>query len=328
MALPRYRSYLAIAKETAHAAGVAPTPQTTPSDWIPVLGLNSLDNIKYLEDKNWRGSMAETYGMVQGNIHAEFEFNGDVFPDTIGYPIAGLLADYAITGSASPYTHTMSTKNSGNGQGSSYTITDYNSNNARQFAGCQFESLDFKFSADGLLEYTAKAMGFQSSVVSEPSSRSYGAVTNVPVWTGVTTIAGNVNARLAEGNIAIKRTITPIFTVDGNQAPYQLFQGAVMVDGAMKLVFEDDTELGYYLNNTQPSLDIAFTQGTSTSQTVVQFHISKCAFKVAKIDRSKDFVELDVTYEAIANLTDQGATLGYSPIKVTLKNAKSTTVYA
>jgi hypothetical protein len=153
-------------------------------------------------------------------------------------------------------------------------------------------------------------------------------VTNVPVWTGVTTIAGSVSTRLAEGNISIKRALSPIFTVDNSQSPYQIFQGAVEVDGSLKLIFEDNTELNYFINNTQPSLDISFSQGSGGTATKVQFTMTKCAFQVAKIDRSKDYVELDVTYKAIANTTDVGASSGYSPIKVTLQNAKSTAVYA
>jgi hypothetical protein len=56
--------------------------------------------------------------------------------------------------------------------------------------------------------------------------------------------------------------------------------------------------------------------------------MTKCAFQVAKVDRSQDYVTLDVTYKAIANSTDVGATSGYSPIKVTLQNAKASGVYA
>ena len=56
--------------------------------------------------------------------------------------------------------------------------------------------------------------------------------------------------------------------------------------------------------------------------------MTKCAFTVAKIERGKDFIELNVTYKAIANTTDVGATSGYSPIKVTLKNAKASGTYA
>jgi hypothetical protein len=300
---------------------------TTATDYIPVKEIAPFDNVKYLDDNSWRGSMVETYGTVQGNIHAEFQFGGDVYPDTIGYAVAGVLGDYVKSGASAPYVHTMAVLNSNNGQATSYTFTDFNSLNARQFAGCQFGGLDVKFNAEGLLEYTATAQGFKSVITTTPSP-SFSSVTNVPAWTGVTTIGGTVTAKLAEGNINITRPLSAIFTVDGNQAPYQIFQGAVSVDGSLKLIFEDDSDLNNYLSNTQPSLDITFSQGTGATATSIKFTMSKCAFQVAKIDRSKDYVELDVTYKAIANGTDVGASAGYSPIKVVLNNAKATAVYA
>jgi hypothetical protein len=303
MAQPRYKSFLGIAKEVSHAAGVAPTPATA-VDFIPVSSLAPFDNVKYLDDENWRGSMVQTYGTVQGPIHAEFEFGGTVFPDTIGYPLAGVLGDVVKSG-AGPYTYAMSVLNSGNGQATSYTLTDYNSINARQFAGCQFGDASFKFNADGLLEYTAMAQGFKSATTSTPTP-SFSTVTQVPVWTGATTIAGSASANLAEGTIDIKRPLTPIFTVNNTQSPYQIFQGAVSVEGTLLLVMEDDTQLSYYLNNTQPSLDINFTQGTGATATQVKFHMTNCAFEVAKVERSKDFVELSVSYKAIANTTESG----------------------
>jgi hypothetical protein len=307
--------------------GTATAITTTATDFIPVKDISPLDNIKYLDDNNWRSSMVETYGTVQGNIYSEMTFGGDVFPDTIGYPIAGVLGDYAITGSSAPYTHTAAVKNTGNGQATSYSFTDFNAYNARIFGGAQIGDIDIKFTAEGLLEYTAMAQGFASTTTTTPTP-SFSTVTNVPAWTGVTTIGGTVTAKLSEGNVKISRPLTPIFTVDGNQAPYQIFQGAVSVDGSLKLIFEDDTDLNRYLNNTQPSLDITFTQGTGATLTSVQLHMTKAAFQIAKIDRSKDYVELDVTYKAIANTTDVGASNGYSPIKVTLQNAKATAVYA
>ena len=317
----------AVATQTGKAALQGVDSKTDPSDYIPVKEIAPFDNIKYLDDESWRGSMVHTYGTVQGNIHAEFQFGGDVYPDTFGYPVAGVLGDYAVTGS-NPYVHTMAVLNSGTGQATSYTLTDFNALNARQFSGCQFGGLDVKFNADGLLEYTAMAQGFASATMATTPSPSYSAVTNVPVWTGVTTIGGNVTAKLSEGNINITRPLDAIFTVDGSQNPYQIFQGAVSVDGSLKLIFEDDTDLNRYLTNTQPSLDINFSTGSGASQLAVQFTMTKCAFQVAKIDRSKDYVELDVTYKAIANTTDVGASAGYSPIKVVLKNAKTTAVYA
>ena len=126
----------------------------------------------------------------------------------------------------------------------------------------------------------------------------------------------------------VNRPTTPIFTVDGNQKPYQQFQGASEVTGSLKLVYEDDTDLTRFLSNTQPSLAINWAQGSGSSATSVAIQLTKCAFEVAKIDRSKDYVELDVTFRGLANATDVGASAGYSPIKIVVQNAISTAAYA
>jgi hypothetical protein len=395
MALPRYKSFIGVGKETAHSAGANPTA-ATPTDYLPITSITPFDNIKYLEDKNWRGSMVEDYDIIQGNIFSEFEFGGDVFADTIGYVVGGVLGDITTTGASAPYTHAISLKNSGNGQASSYTLTDYNAVNARQFAGVQFHELDFKFSADGLLEYTAKGTGFQSAVsatittatgsagtvtytapnnfyvgqvvsitgnsqsalnlssqtiVSASTTQftitnaatgtgtggtatvvtptnSYTSVTAVPVWSGVTTLAGSTSTALQDGSLSIKRTATPIFTIDGNQNPYQIFQGPIMVEGTLTWVVEDDSILLNYLNNTKPSLDIDFKSPvTGTTVTEIKLHMTKCAFTVGKIERTKDYVEVTTSFKALGNTTDQGASGGYSPVKITLVNAKPSSTY-
>jgi hypothetical protein len=394
MALPRYKSFLGIAKEATRNAGVNPTAVSA-SDYIPITSITPFDNIKYLEDKNWRGSMVEDYNVVQANRFSEMEFGGDAFADTIGYVLSGVLGDVVTTGASAPYTHAIAVKNSGNGQATSYTITDYNAVNARQAAGIQFHDIDFKFNADGLLEYTAKGTGYMSAVsatittatgsagtvtytapnnfyvgqvvsitgnslsalnlssqtivtatptqftVSNAATgtgtggtalvvtptNSYSTVAVIPVWTGTTTLGGTLSSALEEGSISIKRPATPIWTVDGNQDPYQIFQGAVMVEGSLTWVVEDDTILSNYLNNSQPSLAIDFSQGTGATATQIKFNMTKCAFTVAKIERGKDYVELTVDFKGIANTADAGASAGYSPIKVTLKNAKASGTY-
>jgi hypothetical protein len=395
MALPKYRSFLGVAKEATRANGAVPIPVAA-TDFIPCKNITPFDNIKYLADEGWRGSMVSNYGEVQGPIYSEFEFGGDVFADTIGYPLAGVLGDYAITGASTPYTHTMAVKNSGTGQATSYTLTDYNAIDARQFSGVQFGSFGLKFSAENLLEYTAMGNGYQSAgsatittatgaagtvtytavnnfyvgqivtitgnslaalnltaqtIVTASATQftvsnaatgtgtggtaavvipttSYTAVPPSAVWYGTTTIASSLTAKLAEGDLNIKRTLTPIHTVDGSQTPYQIFQGPVEVDGTLKLIMEDNTDINRYLQNTQPSLVLNWTQGTGAALTQIQFTLSKCAFTVAKVDRSKDFVEVDINFIGVSNTNDIGASGGYSPVKVILQNAKSTAVYA
>lgn len=331
MALPRSRSYIGIAKETRPTPGASPTAVAA-TDFIPFTAFTPFDNITYLDDKGIRGAMTEQFNVIQGKIYSEIDISGDVFPDTIGYIFGGVLGDVTTTASAAPYTHAMSLLNSqaSNGQPPTFTISDYyglGSSSTRQFAGCQWASIDTKFSADALLTYSAKAMGYQSITAANPSA-SFSAVAPLPSWTGTTTLAGSVTAIMSEGNVNISRPVTPIHTVDGTQRPYQLFAGPLTVEGSLLLVLESDAQLNYYLNNTQPVLDIDFTSGAGASLVEVKFHMTKCAFTVARVERGKDYVELNVNYRAQANTTDVGATGGYSPIKVTLQNAKASGTYA
>ena len=332
MALPRSRSYLGIGKETRYTNGASPTA-ASPADFIPWTTLGVLDNVKYLDDLGIRGSMAALYNEIQGNIYSEIDIAGDLFIDTTPYIYAGVLGDVTVTGSAAPYTHSISLLNSQstNGQPTTYTLSDYYSEgtgSTRQFTGCQFAQIDTKFTADAMVTYTAKAMSFGSvGSVANPTP-SFTTIPPQAAWTGVTTLAGSVTSILSDGNINIQRPVTPIFTVDGNQQPYQLFAGPVSVDGALTLILESDAQLNYYLQNTQPTLDIKFSSGTGASLISLEFNMNKCAFTVAKIDRTKDFVELSVNYKAIANTTNAGTSAGYSPVKVTAQNAKPSGTYA
>lgn len=333
MAIPRSRSYLGIAKETRPAPGAAPVAVAA-TDFIPFTSISPMDSVKYLDDKGIRGSMTSEYDVIQGNIHSEVEFGGDVFPDSIGYMLSGVLGDVTTTGASAPFTHTFALLNSQatNGQPVTFTLSDYyglGASSTRQYAGCQFQSLDVKFTADSLMTYTAKAFGYASATATNPTlSVPFPAVTPIPSWIGTVTLNSTSTATMAEGNVNIARTVEPIFTVDGNQRPYQLFAGDLSVSGAMTLVFESDTELGYYLNNTRPPLVINFQQGAGASLVQVQFTMTKCAFTQAKIERGKEYVELSVNYKGLANTTDVGTSAGYSPVKVQIKNAKASGTYA
>ena len=71
MSQPTNRSFLGIAKETTPGTYVAPV------DYLPVRTFDPDHKIKYLEDKGIRGSMVDTYGLVQGPAHSEYSFGGE-----------------------------------------------------------------------------------------------------------------------------------------------------------------------------------------------------------------------------------------------------------
>jgi hypothetical protein len=321
-----HRSYIGIAKEATKGTVVAPT------NFIPVAvgKLKPVDIIDPLFDEGLRGSLAKNFNYIQGRVRSTFDFGGPVFPDTIGYGIAGLLGSVTTTGGSAPYTHTVSLKNAtaigADAQPTAFTLTDFYAANARSYAGCQIHEFGLTFSAEGLLEYDAKATGWQSTAVSAPTA-SFSTVIPTPVWQATVTIAGSSVSNAVEGSLTMTRPATPIYGLANTQNPYQVFVGALEVKGAFKFVMETDTQLTNFLTNTQPSIALNWSAGSGSGATQIQATITKGAYTVATIERGKDFVEVSVTVEGIANTTDAGSTGGYAPIKWVLQNALPSGTY-
>jgi hypothetical protein len=313
-----------IAKETTKG-----TPVATPVAYIPVLAstLKPQDIYTPLYDEGLRGSLVKNYNYLQGRVRSQFDFGGAVFADTIIYPLAGVLGEDVVSGSA-PYVHTLSLKNSAasgaDAQPSAYTLLDFYGAGVRAYAGHQFHDFSLKWSADGLLEYDAKSTGWQSSSVSTPTP-SFSTVLPSVVWTGTVSVGGTQISTNTQGNIDMKRTVTPVYGISNVQTPYQVFLGALETMGKATFLMENDTQLTNYLTNTQPALVFNWTTGTGATQTSIQATMTKGAYTLAVIERSKDFVEVLVDFNAQGNLTDSG-TVGYSPIKWVIKNAVTTSV--
>jgi hypothetical protein len=290
-----------------------------------------MDVIGELYDEGLRGSLVKEYNYIQGRSNSTYDFGGSVFADTIGYSIAGVLGDVATTGSSAPYTHTISLKNAtavgADAQPIAYTLTDFYAANVRAYPGLQFHDFDLTFTADGLLEYTTKATGYLSAAASTPTP-SFSTVLPTPVWQATVSVGGTTVSNAVDGNINMTRAVTPIWGLANTRNPYQVFLGALETKGKIKFVMENDTQLTNYLTNVQPAIVITWAQGTGSTATSISATLTKGAYTAAAIDRSKDFVEIDIDINAMGNTTDAGASAGYSNIKWTLQNAKPSGTYA
>jgi hypothetical protein len=313
-------SFLGIAKETTPGTPVAST------NFIPVTQITPKDNLTLLQDKGYRGSFTDVYDEIAGTLYGTLDYDGDVFPDTVGFALAGILGDVTTTGASAPYTHNFSVLNSGTGQPPTYTLNDNYVAGNRQYASAKFSEVGFKFTDDGLLTYSAKTTTFGSVTAAAPTT-SFTAVPPMVGWTGAVQIGGVTQAGVIDGEVTIKRTVTVINAIDGSQAPASLWSGPVQVDGKATLIMEDDTQLTNYLTNVKPAVDFNFSAGTGASAVQLKLHMSKCAISAADVTRGKDYVEVPITWTAIANITDVGTSGGYSPIKVTVQNAVTSGTY-
>ena len=320
------RSYLGIAKETTKGTAVAPTA------FIPVSQskFKPVDIIDPLYDEGLRGSLAKTYNYIQGRTRSTFDFGGPVFPDTIPWAIAGLFGSVATTGASAPYTHTVSLKNASStgadAQPTSFTLTDFYAADVRAYAGAQIHEVSLSFNSEGMLEYDAKATGWQSASASTPTP-TFSTVLPTPVWQGTVTIGGSSVSNAVEGSLNMTRPVAPIYGISNTQNPFQIFLGALEVTGSFKFVMEANTELTRFLTNTQPAIVLNWANGAGASATQMQATITKGAYTAAVIDRGSDFVQIDVNLTGIANTTDAGSTGGYAPIKWVFQNAIASGIY-
>lgn len=327
-AKPTARQFQGIGLETTPGTAVSATA------FLPHTKFDPMDNQQWLDDLGARGSMAQEYDEVAGVVASQIQCGGDVYADGFGWYIAGLMGDVAVSGAGAPFTHVMGLLNSGDGQPPSYTLWDYygrtDSNPARKYAGCKVGEVHLAASAEGLLQWTAVLNGFASAVGALPS-QSFSSVTAEPTWEGTVTLGGSSTAILEQCSIDLVRAgAGPIFNIDGDANPYEIFSGKLGVSGAMTVIMETDAELNRYVGSSKGTtgLTLDWTHGTSSALVEVKAQMTKIQYtSPTKIERGKEYIEVSTTFKAIANSTDVGASAGLGPILWTLKNANASGTY-
>ncbi len=321
-ALPAPLQWLGIAKEVTPGTALAPAYYMSPKT------ITAKDDPKKVEIDALRGSMTEVYNVIPTIIVGSVEADGDFYPDTDGFALMGILGDLTETGSAAPYTHVGSLLNSAPGQPSAYSLThSWGATQARRRAFGIWDSVDFKFTASGVLSITESCTTFGSELVT-PTTPTLSAATPMPAWVGTVTIGGTQLNTVADGNITIKRKVDPIEVLNGTQIPGSNFGGVVGVSGKLTFIVDAaDTEQIAFLADTQQSLVIAFSQGASGTTESIEFNMDLVDWKTYALKVDESHMAADVDFVAIANTTNAGASGGESPIQVTLVNAIAAGVY-
>lgn len=305
-----FASFVGFGKESTPGTAAAPTL------FMPVKEFKPEDVRNYVADDNIRGSYVDSYNEVPTQGWSTYECQGNVYLDTFPILLKSLLGDETLSGTASPYTHAISTLNSG--QPPTYTVTDYNGFNARQFPYSLCTSIEVKYDATGLLEHTTQLQGFPSATTTKPT-QTFSSVAAKAAYTGVASIGGTSTLLISAGSLKLDRKTNPLIAITGTQNPVAIWGGAVGVTGQFTFIYEDDTFLTPMLNGTQQSIDLTF----GASPLSLELHGSSALFTKATVERSKDWVELQVDFTCVANTSDAGASGGYSPMKATVVNSQS-----
>jgi hypothetical protein len=326
-----YRQFISLAKETVQGTPVPPTVT------MPVDAFSPEDKVTYIEDNALRGSLTGPYNEVQGVKHSEFDVSGPAFFDTIGYLLANIFGDVVETGSAAPFVHTFSVLNSGTGQPTSLTLTDWEgptpSTFARYYPGACLSELNLKGTAESsVIEFDAKGSAWPSAAAATQPTSSPSTIPPQAAWetqVGLNgTVSGAAIKTIMDWEVDLKRELEVIYTGQNSQNPYFIMRGKLTCSGKMSFVAADLTPLTYMLANTEPQLQLIIDNGVSgAGQLALQLDIQKDAFLTSKPNFSKAAVGYDVTWAGVANTTNAGASGGFSPISLMLTNGVTTGLY-
>lgn len=321
MTVPAGLAALAFALESAYGTLAAPVIGLPYSSFGPV------DNNGLLFDASWRGSAVDVAGHETGVLDSAISVAGPVLPDSIGIPLAGMLGD-VVFAAGSPNTHTMSVLNTGGQQPPSYTGSLSDPAGLLQWAGCKVASLKLAWDASALLKHETALVGLASSV---PGALVMPAVTTekpLPSWTGALLLGGSAETRLLSGSISLERVVTAKRNSTGAQAPWLQRSEELKVSGALEVAVLTDTYRALLLGGTTTSLDLTFSTGVGAALRSLKLHCSQAVLSAAARNYGGRWVEIGATFRAEGNTTDAGASGGRSPLKVTLKNAIGSGVYA
>lgn len=298
--------HIGLAFETAYGTGVSPIV------YVPYDTVKVEDTIKKVTDDARRGgTLAKDFNVYNATQSGSVELDLDAYPSLIGYFLKGILGQDVVTGSAVPYSHKFQIVNA---LAPSMTLQDNNAMTERQYKGAVMSELSMKFDTEDVLKMSAKFLSFASQIVTattptadlEKPFMGFGLMA---------TLNGSSNQNVVGGEIAIKREAKLIFGANNTQNPTKAATARIDVTGKLTLDVEDETEMNLYLAGSQPALDLKFNLDANDS---LDISFGKIDITKATVDRSQEFIRVDLEFRALYNTTDAGN------VTITLKNSVAT----
>lgn len=295
-------SHIGLARESNWGVAVAPTV------WLPVSGPKPEDTVQWIKEQGFRAVPAKTFGAWQGPIHAVWQMDGLTYPDTIGLLLLATFGTDTVTGASAPYSHLFTLSST---TPPSLTIADYDAITERRYAGFLPNELDFSFTPNEGLKWSVKGES-KKSVTATTTTPTFGTLPPFLGWQGTLNLGGSANVHMLSFDTAIKRSNQVLKGSSGTQDIDAIVPGPMEVTGKITVWMEDETELNYFLAGQPVAAVVTLTAANGHS---ITFTMTATVFEKGAVDRSKEYVTLDLNYEAVWNPTDAG------PMAVTLVNS-------
>jgi hypothetical protein len=255
------------------------------------LQIDTAGNIEYA----WTDGVATGSGPYVSNI--------TTVAGQIGASRVGLALPHSSgVATVSTTTHTFK-QNPANK--ATYSLTVYDTLTTRGYVSAVFSDLALKIDPKGALSFNVKLAAFPGATQSS-FTPSYTALDPLLGWSWVMTNAGATSSRGLTYDVTVKRTVEPIHSSDGIQAPREIFQGPLSVDGAYKAIFENQTDLNLFANYTQSPATAVLTQPIVRGGMSLALTMAKTGWYKGKRSLSGTYVQADYSLHGIYNATDGG----------------------
>ena len=319
---PAELSFFGLGKESSNGTAVAPTR------FVPFTKLDPVDDNGLLIDDAMYGSMTSENGAAAGKRSAAIDYEGYFMPDAAGDLLYNILGGYAVAAPVSSvYPHTFTVLNSGDGQPPAHTLTDRQGITAtvaaRAYAYACLSELTFSGNATGLVTMSGKFASYGSAAAGSAPTNTVTTETVIPAWRSSVTVAGSA-AKVREWSYTITRSLTPDPLADGTQNPNSIARGDLTVAGKLTFAAINEQPLVDFLAGTQQAVVITIDNGGATTAVrKLTATMTKAVYDTESMDRSTP-IGYPMSFKALANTTDVGASAGRGPISCLLNNAVTT----
>lgn len=187
----------------------------------------------------------------------------------------------------------------------SYSFTTDDGVDQLGWTGCVANEIALKIDPKGFATLSTKYIG-QPSTAESTFSYAASAVQSVPGWAWTVTNAGGSSTRGLTMDITMKRAGEAIHSSNGQQAPREVFAGALEADGAYKVIFENDTDANLFRKYTQTVTTHTLSHPLSLGGEVITITMSKSGYTTFEVDNAQPYLQAQMNLSGINNATDTG----------------------
>jgi hypothetical protein len=198
-----------------------------------------------------------------------------------------------------------------------WSISVYDTVDYRGWPGCKISELGIKIDPKGMVTFSPKFVGFPEQTVSS-FSPTYTAVQPELGWGWTMTNGGGSSTRGLTLDLTAKRATEAIHSSNGLQAPREVFDGALELDGSYKAIYENTTDYNLFLAYTQGITTATLTKAIFFGGESLAITMSQSGWPKGVRALDQNYVQAGFDISAIQNATDAGIT------KVVLKNFSTT----